>query len=70
LKWLSAKSKGRGATRTEIIQHVQIEITEMGASKHRCEEYLKTCMDLGFVYIDGVRFRTTEACENWLKIHI
>jgi len=66
---LQAKSKTRGASRTEIITHIQVEITEMGASRKKCEEYLKSCLDLGFIYIERLRFKTTEACKNWLQIH-
>lgn len=71
LKWLEAKTKTRGASRIEIIKHLQLEITEFGCTRKRAEEYLKSCMDLGFISLSpkGPRFIVTDACKNWLRVH-
>lgn len=67
LKWLKAKSKHGGATLGECVRHLQIEITEMGAQERTCREYIKDMERTGLIYIDGLKWKCTEVCENWLR---
>lgn len=67
LKWLAAKTKQGGASYQECIKHIQVEITEMGAEEKRCKKYLKDCQKAELIYIDGMKFKITDAGKNWLQ---
>ena len=67
LKWLEAKSKDRGAYRQECIRHIQVEISEMGATSRRANDYIEDCKTAGLLYADGLRFKITSEGKNWLQ---
>lgn len=68
LKWLHAKTKrGGGATRREIVSHVILEVTDLGATKRTVLNYLQTCLELGLVSIHRNRYRLTSVGKNWLE---
>lgn len=70
LRWLHAKTvKDGGASRSEIIHFVMVDITELGCTKRRAEAYLQEIVSLGFVSIYRLKFKTTKVCENWLEVH-
>lgn len=65
-KWLRAKSKRKGATRREIHKFVKVEVTEMGATDGTIKKYIDDLVQNGFIQINGIRYKTTTLCENWL----
>jgi len=67
LRWLSAKSKKRGATTRETVKYVMSEITSLGCSRRTASNYLKTLEGLGFIHLYKLKWKTTDRCENWLK---
>ena len=67
LKWLNAKSKQGGASRRECIDHLHIEITDMGAEPRRCEIYLKDCLDSKLIEVKGFKFSITTDGQSWIK---
>lgn len=67
LKWIEAKTKKGGASLTECIKHIQVEITEMGAEEKRCKKYVKDCEKAGLIRTQGTKFVITDAGKNWLK---
>lgn len=70
LRWLDAKSKsGAGASRSQIINHIVVDITELGCTKARAQGYLKTAISLGFISLHRLKYKTTPICKNWLQIH-
>ena len=69
LKWLYAKTKKDGGAKlNEILHHVTLEITEMGATERTVKKYLDVCQQMGLVSLslDRLRFMTTRKCKNWL----
>jgi Predicted transcriptional regulator len=67
LKWIEAKSKGSGATLQDAISHLELEITDMGATKRRCSEYVNACVRSGLISIHGLKFKITDEGKNWLQ---
>jgi hypothetical protein len=68
LRWLNAKGKkDRGATLKEAVHHIEVEITNMGATTKRSISYIKACERAGLIYTHGIKFRVTEDGKNWLK---
>lgn len=68
MKWLHAKGKkDRGATRGEIVRHVVVEISELGATERSIIGYVETLVRMGLVFIRGNKYLLTSVGENWLK---
>lgn len=67
LKWLNAKSKQGGASRQECINHMHVEITDMGAEAKRCEIYLKDCLNSKLIEVEGFKFRITKDGQSWIN---
>lgn len=67
LKWLNAKSKKEGATLKEIIHHVTLEITELGATDRTIRGYIRTLLRTGMIKPKGTKFICTDKCKNWLE---
>lgn len=67
LKWLQAKSKKNGATLKEIIDHTQLEISEMGATSRTIKGYVRSLTRNGLIQTKGVRFIITSKGQNWLE---
>jgi len=68
LKWLNAKTKSsHGARRSEIVRHVVVEITELGATQRAIVGYLDTLVTMGFISIHGNKYLLTSVGENWLE---
>lgn len=67
LLWFEAKTKQGGAHIKEMVSHIQIEITNMGATARRCREYIKDCEHAGLIRREGQRFKITEKGEDWLR---
>lgn len=67
LKWLEAKSKRKGATMQEIIDHTQLEISEMGATTKTIKGYVRSLSRNGLIQNKGLRFTITPKGENWLQ---
>lgn len=69
LVWLLAKTKSsNGASRMEVLRHVALEITELGATERTTINYLKTLDGLGLVKVDSLgKYTVTKVGENWLK---
>jgi len=70
LKWLAAKSRSKkheGATIQECVQHIEVEITSMGATTKRALSYVKSCQKAGLLYTHGLKFRVSEVGKNWLE---
>jgi len=67
LRWLDAKTKTGGATLSEAVYHITVEVTAMGATQRRAIDYLHSCTNAKLVYTRGARFLLTEAGKNWLK---
>lgn len=72
LKWLEAKSKKGGASLSEGSKHIQIDITEMGATQKRAVSYFKDCVRMGLVSLDAktMKFKITEKGKAWLKTKV
>lgn len=64
--WLRAKSQNKGASLKEIVTHVKVEITEYGATESTIRKYIDDLTRTGFLKLEGYKYKTTEACENWL----
>jgi len=67
LKWLEAKSKGSGANLQECISHLELEITQMGATKRKCADYIEACKRADLISIHGLKFKITPEGKNWLQ---
>ena len=66
LVWLSGQRGGK--TIGQIVRHVEIEITDMGASVRTIRGYVRRCESQGLIECrDRYKFRVTEACKNWLE---
>jgi hypothetical protein len=64
---LDAKSKQGGATIAECIHHIEVEITDMGATKKRARAYIKSCDEAGLIYTHGLKFKVSKDGQNWLE---
>lgn len=70
LLWLNAKTKKNGASRAQLRQHTQLEITRLGATKRTCDAYLNDLLSLGLVDIGrAYRYHITADGIAWLKRH-
>lgn len=68
MKWLHAKTKkDRGAKRSEIVRHVVVEISELGATERSIIGYMDTLVRMGLVSIRGNKYLVTSVGENWLE---
>ena len=67
LKWLNAKSKQSGASRQECINHMHIEITNMGAEPKRCEIYLRDCLQCKLIEEKDYKFSITKDGQSWIR---
>jgi hypothetical protein len=67
LKWLEAKSKTNGATLQECVTHLELEITQMGATKRKCADYVDACKRAKLICTDRLKFKITSEGKNWLQ---
>lgn len=68
LLWMEAKSKGSGARIEEIFNHLEVEITDMGATQRTIRDYVSRCRAQGLIESkDDLRFVITSKGKNWLK---
>lgn len=67
LRWITAKSLKGGASLYECIEHLRLEISEMGALKTTAKRYVDDCVEVGFVEIKGMKYIITEKGKSWLR---
>lgn len=68
LLWLQAKTKkDKGASKMQLIRHVEANVTSMGGAVRTIENYIKRCIAQGFIEIKGNKYLTTNVCKNWLE---
>jgi predicted transcriptional regulator len=67
MTWLEAKSKTRGATHKEIIHHVQVNITSMGATPRTCENYIRDLLNAKLIESKDLRWKVTKEGHDWIK---
>lgn len=55
----------------EATKHIQIDITNMGATQKRAVSYIKDCHRMGLIRMDSntMRWKITEKGREWLKKH-
>ena len=68
MKWLHAKTKkDGGARRSEIIRHMVVEVSELGATQRTIVHYVNTLLEMGLVAIKVNKYVLTSVGENWLE---
>ena len=67
LKWIEAKSQKSGASLQECVYHIELEITDMGATKKKSADYVSSCVRAGLIDIHGLKFKITPEGKNWLQ---
>lgn len=70
LTWLR-DVKLEGATRTEILWHIKMEITSMGAAERTTLSYLEDCRHYGLVKMLGRsrKIVISDIGKTWLERH-
>ena len=68
LKWLR-DVQTKGATRSQIISYIKIEVTKMGATDRTAVSYLRDSAKYGLIEEKTRRFFITSYGKKWLERH-
>jgi len=68
LEWLIEHP--RGVRISDLIQHVELEITDMGASTRTIKGYIDRCRRQKLLEIKGSKLVCTDKCKNWLETKV
>jgi hypothetical protein len=70
LRWLRDVQK-EGATRSQIVSYIKVEVTAMGATERTAVSYLEDCGHYGLIETLGShgRFKLSAAGKKWLEAH-
>jgi hypothetical protein len=70
LRWLRDVQK-EGATRSQIVSYIKVEVTAMGATERTAVSYLEDCGHYGLIETLGShgRFKLSTAGKKWLEVH-
>ena len=68
LKWLR-DVQNKGATRSQIISYIKIEITKMGGTERTAVSYFRDCAKYALIEEKTRRFFITNFGKKWLERH-